>query len=95
MDTLSLLSELKRKAAEDTRLREALIRTSEADRPMRAFCAVARSQGIDLYEMDLIEAGADFYASMKRSQNGGGENSPVLNNPSDYYESFVNDLRNG
>ena len=27
--------------------------------------------------MELVDAGENFYAEMKRSTNGGGENSPV------------------
>jgi hypothetical protein len=39
--------------------------------------------------MDLICAGEDFYASMKRSTNGGGENSPMLEGQDDFYELFL------
>ena len=39
-------------------------------------------------EMDLIAAGEEFYAAMKRSTNGGGENSPMLEGEDDFYELF-------
>jgi len=42
--------------------------------------------------MDLIEAGESDYAAIKRSTNGGGENSPVLDGEDDYYEMFLAEL---
>ena len=42
-----------------------------------------------LYEMDLIEYGEADYAAMRRSTNGGGENSPLLNCEDDAYEMFL------
>ncbi|MBR0372961.1 MAG: hypothetical protein IJH91_00340 [Mogibacterium sp.] len=92
MDTLFTLSQLKKAAAGDRQLRESLLASRQSAKPLKAFCEAARAHGFDLYEMDLIEAGADHYAAMKRSQNGGGENSPVLNSASDYYEAFVEEL---
>ena len=41
-----------------------------------------------VYEMEVIGAGEEFYAEMKRSTNGGGENSPVLEGEDDFYELF-------
>ena len=38
--------------------------------------------------MNAIEALDEFYAAMKRSTNGGGENSPVLTGEDDPYELF-------
>ena len=38
--------------------------------------------------MDLVLAGETFYAEMKRSTNGGGENSPMLAGEDDFYELF-------
>ena len=38
--------------------------------------------------MDLIQEGEEFYASMRRSTNGGGENSPMLDGEDDFYELF-------
>jgi len=38
--------------------------------------------------MDLILAGEEFYAAMKRSTNGGGENSPMPEGEDDFYEMF-------
>ena len=38
--------------------------------------------------MDLIAAGEEFYAAMKRSTNGGGENSPMLEGEDDFMNCF-------
>jgi len=39
--------------------------------------------------MDIITVGEDFYATMRRSTNGGGENSPKLEGEDDFYELFM------
>ena len=39
--------------------------------------------------MELVTAGEEFYAEMKRSTNGGGENSPKLDGEDDFYEMFL------
>ena len=38
--------------------------------------------------MDVIVASEETYAAMKRSTNGGGENSPKLTGEDDLYEDF-------
>ena len=55
---------------------------------MTAFCRLAREKGYEIYEMDLVYAGEEAYASMRRATNGGGENSPMLENEDDYYSLF-------
>ncbi len=44
--------------------------------------------GYEIYDMDLITAGEEAYAAMRRSTNGGGENSPMLEVEDDLYELF-------
>lgn len=44
--------------------------------------------------MDLAMAGEEFYAEIKRSTNGGGENSPALEGEEDFYELFLAALEN-
>ena len=39
--------------------------------------------------MDLVYAGEEAYAGMRRATNGGGENSPMLENEDDYYSLFM------
>ena len=87
MNTLEILEELQKKALRDEALRNELLETRKADKPV-AFCRKCQELGYPLYEMDLISAGEDFYASMRRSTNGGGENSPMLEGEDDFYELF-------
>ena len=64
---------------------------TEAD-PLSAFCKTCRNLGYELYEMELIAAGEEFHAAMKRSTNGGGENSPMIKDEDDFYELFFANL---
>jgi len=61
--------------------------------PLSDFCRLSTQAGIELYEMDLLSAGEDYYAAMRRSTNGGGENSPLLVGEDDYYELFMEELK--
>ena len=51
-------------------------------------CRKCRELGYAIYDMDLITAGEEAYAAMRRSTNGGGENSPMLEVEDDLYELF-------
>ena len=42
--------------------------------------------------MEFIAAGEEFHAAMKRSTNGGGENSPMIEAEDDFYELFFANL---
>lgn len=88
METVVILDELQRKALSDEQVRERLLGTRAAADPLKEFCRVSRELGYELYEMELIAAGEEFYASMRRSTNGGGENSPMLEGEDDFYELF-------
>ncbi len=88
METAFLLEELRIRVQEDAELRERFIKTRESENPLSSFCTLCRELGYDIYEMDIISAGEDFYAAMKRSTNGGGENSPKLKLEDDFYEMF-------
>ena len=88
MEVAEMLDMLKQKALRDKKLREELLETREAKHPLESFCKKCQEQGYPVYEMELISAGEEFYASMKRSTNGGGENSPVLEGEDDFYELF-------
>ena len=92
MDTLEILEELQKKALQDKVLRDMLLETRKAEKPVSAFCKKCQELGYPLYEMDLINAGEEFYAEMKRSTNGGGENSPMLEGKDDFYEMFFASL---
>lgn len=88
MEIPEMLDELKQKALKDKVLRRELMDTRKEDQPLAAFCRKCRELGYPVYEMDLISAGEDFYATMRRSTNGGGENSPMLEGEDDFYELF-------
>ena len=64
------------------------LETRQAEEPLFAFCKKCQELGYELYPMELVNAGEEFYASMKRSTNGGGENSPKLEGEDDLYELF-------
>lgn len=88
MGIAEMLDEIKRKALMDKELKKALLETRREQNPVSAFCKKCRELGYEIYEMDLIEEGEALYASMKRSTNGGGENSPMLEGEDDFYELF-------
>ena len=92
MNIGEMLDELKRKARKDPKIREALLATRREKNALSAFCAVCRDLGYPVYEMDLIQEAEEAYAAMRRSTNGGGENSPLLSGEDDYYEMFFADL---
>jgi hypothetical protein len=86
------LDELKRKAKKDPALRQMLLATRDEKNPLSVFCSVCRQLGYEVYEMNLIQEAEEAYAAMRRSTNGGGENSPLLSGEDDYYEMFFADL---
>jgi len=91
-DVAGMLDELQNKALKDNELKTAFLATREKKDPISSFCQICRSAGYDIYEMELIDAGEEFHAAMKRSTNGGGENSPMLACGDDFYELFLSAL---
>lgn len=89
MSTAELLDEVQRKALENKELREMLLATRKEKNPLEAFCRICRQQGYELYPMEVVQAGEEFYATMRRSTNGGGENSPLLEGEDDFYELLL------
>lgn len=89
MDIVTMLDELQRKALLDAKIRNRFLDTGKSQEPITEFCKVCRELGYELYGMDLICAGEEFHAAMKRSTNGGGENSPMLSGEDDFYELFM------
>lgn len=92
METLEMLENLRLLALSDGAVRETLLKTRGESRPVNAFCREAGRLGCPLYPMDLIGAGEEFYAAIRRSTNGGGENSPKLSGEDDLYEQFFAEL---
>ena len=75
MEVVEMLDNLKEKARRDPALREMLLATRREKAPLAAFCKKCRELGVPVY-------------AMKRSTNGGGENSPMLEGEDDFYELF-------
>ena len=88
MKVLDELERLQEDALKNEDLRLKLLETRTGDNPLSCFCRFARSLGYDINEMDLVSAGEEAYAGMRRATNGGGENSPMLENEDDYYSLF-------
>ena len=93
MDTVTVLDRLQHDAMRDERLKAALLDSERAADPLCAFCRTCRELGYELYEMEVVNAGEEFYASMRRSTNGGGENSPLLEGGDDFFELFMASLK--
>ena len=93
MDTLQMIEEMAQKAGREEELRQRLLATRHAKDPLLSFCRIFQEHGYELYPMDMIAAGEEFYASMRRSTNGGGENSPMLEGEDDFYELFLAQLQ--
>ena len=89
MDVADTLELLHKKAVKDPELRKRLLATRDSKSPLGDFCRISTEAGLPLYEMDMIEHGESAYAAMRRSTNGGGENSPLLFYEDDTYELFL------
>lgn len=92
MDVVAMMDELQNRALHEEDIKEQLLATRYAADPLSAFCRTCRELGYEMYEMDVICAGEEFHAAMKRSTNGGGENSPKLDFADDFYELFFASL---
>lgn len=91
-DIVGMLDEIQHRAIHNKTLRTELLATRNAAEPLKEFCGICRANGYEIYEMDVICAGEEFHAAMKRSTNGGGENSPKLADEDDYYELMMASL---
>ena len=93
MLTEEKLEKLRLAARKDVDLRERIIATERKQDPLKSFCAISTQYGIPLSPMEVISFGEDAYAAMRRSTNGGGENSPLLDGEDDYYELFLAEMK--
>ena len=71
-NVIDVLDELQNRALKEPELKERLKNTKKEKEPLSAFCRVCQERGYEIYEMDIICAGEEFHAAMKRSTNGGG-----------------------
>ena len=83
------LDELLEKATKDADLRKKLLATRNSSNPLADFCSLATENGFPMSVMDIVNQGEEFYAEIKRSTNGGGENSPDLDFQNDEYSIFM------
>lgn len=88
-NTVELLYEIQERACKDAELRTKLLESQKKKNPLSAFCKTCQAYGYEIYDMDVIHAGEEFYATMRRSTNGGGENAPMLDGEDDFYELFM------
>lgn len=88
-----MLDQARIRALQEPALYEKLMATRHAKDPLHAFCLAMQELGYPICEMDLVDAGEAAYAAMRRSTNGGGENSPALMGEEDYYELFFSELQ--
>ncbi len=93
MELFVILDRVKELAASDETFREALLKAYESDAPTVNFCKVCNERGIDIYPMDIAEADESVYAAMRRSTNGGGENSPHLGWEENVFEALIEEIR--
>ncbi len=89
MEITEKLDELLEKATKDANLRDKLLATRNSANPIADFCAIASDNGFSMTVMDIVNQGEEFYAEIKRSTNGGGENSPDLDFQNDEYSIFM------
>ena len=92
MNVSDYMDILKAKARSDKELKACLIATQHEPNSLTSFCKIANEAGVPLSAMDIIGYGENAYAAMRRSTNGGGENSPLLDQEDDYYSIFMAEL---
>lgn len=88
MTVLDMLDELQKKTLHNPEMKAAFLATRKEKDMLSAFCKKCQEYGYPLYPMDIVNAGEEMYAEIKRSTNGGGENSPMLEGEDDLYEMF-------
>lgn len=93
MNTAEMLQQMQNRALKDEILRGKILATEDTEDPLDEFCKVCRQEGYEIYPMDVIIAGEEAYAAMKRSTNGGGENAPMLEGEDDFYELILAALK--
>ena len=93
MNTAEMLQQIQGRALKEEGLREKILATEHTKDPLDEFCKVCQQEGYEIYPMDVIIAGEESYAAMKRSTNGGGDNAPMLDGEDDFYELFIAALK--
>ena len=84
------LMRLQQRAMNDPKLKAELLKTREADDPLKAFCDKCSELGYNITLYGLATMGREFCDAMLRSVNGGGRDEP--DGWDDYYEMFFQAL---
>ena len=92
MNFTDKLEALRLAARKDPRLCEELLASRLAKDPLKTFCTVSCLHGFDISPFEMVMAGEEAYAAMRRSTNGGGENHAFLEWEDDYYELLMAEL---
>ena len=87
MQTEEMLEELLKKAKVDMSLRQKLFDTRNEKNPVSAFCKTCRELGYEIYDMDLISAGEEFY-SYEKKYKWWRRKSPMLEGEDDFMNCF-------
>ena len=93
MNVFETLQVIQSKALKDDTLKAKILATEGTKEPLDEFCRICQQEGYEIYPMDVIIAGEESYAAMKRSTNGGGENAPMLDGEDDFYELILAALK--
>ena len=93
MNVFEILQVIQNRALKDDALKAKILATEGTAEPLDEFCRVCQQEGFEIYPMDVIIAGEESYAAMKRSTNGGGENAPMLDGEDDFYELILAALK--
>ena len=88
-----MFDKILKKAGEDPAFKDRLLDSSKSDHALVSFCKECNAVDIPLYPMDLADADESVYAAMRRSTNGGGENSPHLNWEEEIFGALVDELK--
>ena len=89
MTVTDILELVKKEALLNESFRLELLNTQNENQRISKFCKICSEHVFMLNTMDLVEAGEESYAALRRSTNGGGENSPLLAGEDDLYEMFL------
>ena len=93
MQLINLLDKVREKAASDEAFKEKVVAAYEGEKPIAEFCRECNAVGIEIYPMDIADADESMYAAMRRSTNGGGENSPHLSWEENVFGSLIEEIR--
>ena len=89
----TILEQVREKATADEDFRQRILQAYAGERSIVNFCRECNAAGIEVYPMDIADADEGMYAAMRRSTNGGGENSPHLGWQEEVFETFMVEIR--